>query len=39
MDEIGHRLGLGKVDAAIEEGALGELARLRQTRASGQNRR
>jgi hypothetical protein len=28
VDEIGHRLGLRQVHLAIQEGALGELARL-----------
>jgi len=30
MDQVRHRLGLGQVDPAVEKGAPGELARLRQ---------
>ena len=32
VDEVGHRLGLRQVELVVEEGPLGELARLRQPR-------
>ena len=38
MDQVGHGLGLREVDAPVEEGAPGELARLGQARAVGQHR-
>ena len=34
IDEVAHRLGLRQIDAAVEEGAHGELARLGQPRAA-----
>ena len=33
LDQVGHGLGLGKVDLVVEKGALGELARPRQPQA------
>ena len=36
IDEIDHRLGGGKVELAVQEGALGELAATRQTRPGGE---
>ena len=33
VDQVGHRLGLGQVELAVEKGALGELARLGQAQA------
>ena len=36
VDEVAHRFGLREVDAAVEEGAHGELAGLGQARAAGE---
>jgi len=33
VDQVGHRLGLREVELVVEEGALGELARLREAQA------
>ena len=38
MDQVGHGLGLGEVDAPVEKGAAGEFARLGQPRAARQHR-
>ena len=38
MNEIGDGFGLGEIDAAIEKGAAGEFAGLRQSRPGGQQR-
>ena len=37
MNQVGHGLGLREVEATVEEGALGEFARLGQPRAAGQH--
>ena len=34
MDQVGHRFGLGQVDAAVQKGAPGEFARFGQARAA-----